>query len=74
MPGVRLSAMAQKVFFSAKNPRTRPVRDHIEGESSKSHCSGWQVVRCVSNSCRVKEGWLCKAKLNLNLRLDYFYS
>jgi hypothetical protein len=33
--GAGLSAMAHKVFF-AKNPRTRPGRDHIEGESSKA--------------------------------------
>jgi hypothetical protein len=29
------SAIAQRVFFFAKNPRTRPVRVPIEGESSK---------------------------------------
>ena len=29
------SAIAQRVFFSAKNPRTRLGRDPVEGESSK---------------------------------------
>jgi hypothetical protein len=29
------SAIVQRVFFSAKNTRTRPERDPVEGESSK---------------------------------------
>jgi hypothetical protein len=28
--------IAQRVFFSAKNPVTRPERDPIEGKSSKA--------------------------------------
>jgi hypothetical protein len=34
-PGVERSAIAQRVFFSAKNPRTHLGRDPVEGESSK---------------------------------------
>jgi hypothetical protein len=34
-PGAGRSAIAPMVFFSAKNPRTRPWRDPIDGESSK---------------------------------------
>jgi hypothetical protein len=33
--GTGRSVIEQRVFFSAKNPRTRPGRDPIEGESSK---------------------------------------
>jgi hypothetical protein len=33
--GTGRSAIEQRVFFSAKNPRTRPRRDPIEEESSK---------------------------------------
>jgi hypothetical protein len=29
------SAIVQRVFFSTKNPRTRPRREPVEGESSK---------------------------------------
>jgi hypothetical protein len=35
MLGGGRSTIAQRVFFSTKNPRTRPKRDPIEGESSK---------------------------------------
>src|SRR5690349_4441803 len=35
-PGARWSAVAQRVFFFGKNPRTRPGRDPVEGESSKA--------------------------------------
>jgi hypothetical protein len=34
-PETRRSSIAQRVFFSAKNPRTRTERDPVEGESSK---------------------------------------
>src|SRR5687767_1257373 len=34
-PGAGRSAIAQRIFFSVKNPRTRPGRDPVEGESSK---------------------------------------
>jgi hypothetical protein len=34
-PGAGRSAIAHRVFFSAKNPRTRPGTDLVEGESSK---------------------------------------
>jgi hypothetical protein len=36
VPRAEWSAIAQKVFFSTKNPRTRPRRDCIERESSKA--------------------------------------
>jgi hypothetical protein len=35
VPRARRSMIAHRVFFSAKNPRTHPWRDPIEGESSK---------------------------------------
>jgi hypothetical protein len=35
-PETGWSMIAQRVFFSTKNPRTRPGRDPIEGESSKA--------------------------------------
>jgi hypothetical protein len=38
-PGDGRSAMAHMIFFSAKNPRTRPRVDPIEEESSRG-CSG----------------------------------
>jgi hypothetical protein len=34
-PRAGWSTIAQRVFFSAKNPRTCPGRDLVEGESSK---------------------------------------
>jgi hypothetical protein len=33
--GAGWSAIAQRVFFSVKNPKTRPGRDFVEGDSSK---------------------------------------
>jgi hypothetical protein len=36
MPRDGRSAIAQKVLFSAKNPRTHPERVSVEGESSKA--------------------------------------
>jgi hypothetical protein len=42
-------AIAQRVFFSVKNPRTRPRRDPVEEESSKGVALGRQAARCSSN-------------------------
>jgi hypothetical protein len=35
-PRAKRSAITQRVFFSSKNPRTRPGRDSVEGESFKA--------------------------------------
>jgi hypothetical protein len=35
VPGVGQSAIAQRVFFSAKTPRTSLGKDRVKGESSK---------------------------------------
>jgi hypothetical protein len=35
VPGAGWSVIAHRVFFSVKNPRTRPGRDLVEGDSSK---------------------------------------
>ena len=71
---VGLSVMGQRVFFSAKNHRTRPQDRFRQGVEFLDVDPGRQVAWCVSNRRRVDKRLLWKAKLYLNLRIDYSYS
>jgi hypothetical protein len=64
------SAMAQRVFFSAKNHRTRPRERSRRGGEFQGVAPGRQATRGVPNRRRVDVGWLWKTKLGL----DYSYS
>jgi hypothetical protein len=66
--------MAQRVFFSTKNPITRPRERSRRGEEFQGVALGRQAAQFVSNRSNVEEKLLWKTKLDLNLRLDYSYS